>query len=109
MKEHPFPKAIGDIYYPDEQDNINKKTELKTLKDLYEDSRTRFNIPNNAVCLNQTSFFKEDLRQEAIKWIKEYEDMKLPEAIPEEVREYGKGMTIDFIKHFFGIEESELE
>jgi len=34
--------------------------------------------------------------------------MKLPNNIPEDVRDYGKNMTIDFIKHYFNIKEKDI-
>lgn len=75
-------------------------TEIKTLKDI----EPKF---KKGLDLVATDTLKEQLRQEAIKWIKQYEEMELPEAIPEEVREYGKGMTIDFIRHVFNITEED--
>lgn len=48
--------------------------------------------------------FQQKERQEAIKYIKNYENIKLPDSIPKKVQEYGKSMVIDFIKHYFNIE-----
>ena len=57
----------------------------------------------------EAGYTEELLKETAVEWIKYYENIKLPKSIPENVREYGTGMTIDFIKHFFNITKEDLE
>ena len=76
-------------------------SELKTLKEV-ENAAGKDGIEDDLI------IFRYDIRSEAIKWVKEYEAMKLPENIPKEVRDYGKDMTVDFIKHFFNIDDEDI-
>lgn len=71
--------------------------ELKTLKEI------------DINYLKSRGEYEGELRQEAIKWVKGVGMTKLPKNIPKEVKEYGDGRVIDFIKHFFNITEEELE
>ena len=66
------------------------KEELKTLKDLFEDSKTRDNM-----------LFCEDLREEANKWIK---------TLDQELKTYNMAWKLgqrEFIKHFFNLEDEK--
>ncbi len=83
--------------------------ELKTLKDLQE---FNFSVPAG---MNPDKFIlKIDLKQEAIKWIKELEKTMpdpMNSIIPEiaiRKKDYHQG-TINWIKHFFNITEEDLK
>ena len=65
--------------------------ELKTLKDLEECTCCGCNIDGHCEI--------DTLRQEAINWLKEYPPWK---------GERLSDLTVEWIKHFFNIEESDL-
>ena len=94
----------------------DKLTELKTMGDIYESNRLRFDIPINEVCLNEAVFFKEMLKQEAIKWMKaigkynDYGDFAVFFS------EFNQKLDIDqingmsiFIQNFFNITAEDLK
>jgi hypothetical protein len=70
---------------------------LKTIKDINEET---YDIDGNMIFIS----IKDELIKSCIKDIKYYEKLKLPQWIPEETREYAKGMVIDYIKTKFNIE-----
>jgi len=94
-------------------------SELKTLKDL--------ELRENFTCDEwqnwRMPFFKveDQIRQEAIKWVKELDSniVRIGGVNDKDCLHCGKRLdmpgnqerlhTISFIKHFFNIEESELE
>ena len=70
--------------------------ELKTLKDLFE------NIKDAERGGYYTKdYIEKTLRQEAIKWIKDFKDNPV-ETEPEDA-------VVGWIKHFFNITEKELK
>lgn len=76
---------------------------LKTLKDI------DFEIVGNDGCSYDFGTGLETLKEEAIKYVRMYEEIELPSAIPENTRDYGKGLVVDFIKHFFNVAYNDLE
>ena len=69
-------------------------TELRTMKDIDED------ISSKDLTVNQTKIeIFHELKQEAIKWIKEYKTFKYPCMIE----------IIEWIKHFFNITKEDLK
>lgn len=53
---------------------------------------------------------KEDLKQEAIKWIKKIKPYRPFDEFPAFCEEYGcREKFIDWIKHFFNITEEDLK
>ena len=95
--------------------------ELKTLKDLnlIPIVHQEWNSPDDAPPISiDLKPIKEDLRQEAIKWIKEFEEYKRRECGEEMCGcHYGDGKIgngsqeeiMDWIKHFFNITEDDLK
>jgi hypothetical protein len=73
-------------------------TELKTLKDLFEYEDTMGLTPSPLVS-------KEELKQEAIKWVEYYKNKKTESL--EQLREMNA--IIHFIKHFFNLTEEDLK
>ena len=67
---------------------------LKTLKDIGFFTEVR-NVPNVFKKSKIEAVFKDELKAEAIKWVKEYEEFKLE--------------STEWIKHFFNITSEDLE
>lgn len=60
-------------------------------------------------CGGNHTVTEECLMETGIYWGKYYKALELPESIPEESREYAKGMVVDFIRYFFDLRPSEVE
>ena len=80
-----------------------KNKELKTLKDMWgmKDDKRK---PRHLI-IND---FKEELKQEAIKWVKKIQNHLDTTKLPMEIRLLEEGQ-LPFIKTFFNITELELE
>ena len=87
---------------------------LKTLKEL----EKNMTFPNGYVLLNYS--LNKDLRAEAIKWIKEFKNYNNLYPYPEELQyftdsgfdEYASTRfpaVINFLKHFFNINDEDLK
>jgi hypothetical protein len=73
-------------------------TELKTLKDLTDEGY-------GSVIL----YCKQELKQEAIKWVKERKFLPVPKGVePHVYHAYMHGER-EFIKHFFNLTEEDLK
>jgi len=78
-------------------------SDLKTLKDIY------WNLAIGAWGKETDVLNKEILRQEAIKWIKEFRNSKYL-GDGQYLLKNGEFYYIDtFLEHFFNIEESEIK
>ena len=72
---------------------------LKTLKD-FEEEHEKWTCEDSLVT-------GDELKEEAIKWIKHYRELnKKTEVINEQGANY---LIQEWIKHFFNIEEKDLE
>jgi hypothetical protein len=71
-------------------------TELKTLEDLGNNPGTNYGVVH-----------KDELKQEAIKWIKKWQTEQ-PNPQTDAEQYMMKGAKIDWVKHFFNISEDEL-
>ena len=88
-------------------------TELKTLKDFIGDKRTKWYKEKATTW--EFMIDAKRLRQEAIKWIKYFQNKEHPKHLIKDNKEaqaFSEGIqlgTIDFIKKFFNITEKELK
>ena len=73
--------------------------ELKTLKDLDKCS-------DNHECLQDIHLYNEELKAEAVKWVK---DIKNSTPSTSQKKEDIRCFTESFIKHFFNLTEKDLE
>ena len=76
--------------------------ELKTLKDIEK-------MGANALKLNAVFVEVEELKAEAVKWVKEIRNQKKPKNM--EFREWRSSNygAEEFIKHFFNLTEGDLK
>ena len=75
-----------------------ERMKLKTLKDL---PSYKEKVEVESFTVDKDQFVRgSELRQEAIKWIKEYPLWRVPRLSPE---------TREWIKHFFNITEEDLK
>lgn len=79
-------------------------TQLKTLKDLFTDFDDHDMNPNGVI-----SDFQNDLKAEAIKWIKELEENPQPNTSQFYDENDDSYLAVTFIKHFFNITDEELK
>ena len=84
--------------------------ELETLKDIIANKRT--NNEEAISFLNNNIIFKQqDLKREAIKWIKELNFRAGYVQVEEVIKNFPKNSLLDvraWIKHFFNISEEDL-
>ena len=83
---------------------------LQTLKDLSDTT-----IECETGCFDDSKYpyvYLKDLKQEAIKWIKELTEQGILGNLDSQDRHYenmGRKAKIEWIKHFFNITEEDLE
>ena len=81
--------------------------ELKTLKDFEREDKV-IDMKTFRTKRYDTIIYKSELKQEAIKWIKERKFLPVPKGvIPATHHAYMHGER-EFIKHFFNLTEADL-
>lgn len=91
-------------------------TKLKTLKDLIIENDENYLPQDNPIIDVEEYIDPEELREEVIKWIKEYNNQKKKQKIffyNHQAKASWKykvdETTIKWIKYFFNIEEEDLK
>ena len=91
------------------QEGKNKmKDELKTLKNIYGKKRSDRRISR----ISLIEDFKQDLKAEAVKWVKNLNKDLYGEGEADyldKLKISGLNSTIEFIKLFFNLKESDLK
>jgi len=82
-------------------------TELKTLKDIY--NKHNREIESEQYWMMAFLEFNADLKQEAIKWVKELENIIKYRGEYFKDRAESERRVIVFIKQFFNITEEDLK
>lgn len=80
---------------------------------LEEDHPGDFDCVDSGIAYEALELFREELKQEAIKWIKEMKQNPTQElanmfGVNIDFHEQEFNLIINFIKHFFGISEEDL-
>jgi hypothetical protein len=79
-------------------------TELKTLKDIH-----KYCWYGDEQIAENFKFVKiDDLKQEAIKWVKERKFLSVPKGVEPHVHHAYMHGEREFIKHFFNLTEADL-